>query len=85
MGGMSVGYIIVSVIIFVLCIALVGIILMQSKNASGLTGAISGMGGGGNTYWDKNKGRSLEGQLGKYTKIIAALLFILILAIRFLG
>ena len=81
---MSVGYIIISAIILVLCVVLVGIILMQSKNASGLTGAISGM-GGGNTYWDKNKGRSLEGQLGKYTKIIAGILFILILCIRFLG
>ena len=81
---MSVGYIVVSAIIAVLCIVLIGIILMQSKNASGLTGAISGM-GGGNTYWDKNKGRSLEGQLGKYTKIIAGVLFVLILFIKFIG
>lgn len=82
---MSVGYMVVSVIIAVLCIVLIGLILMQNKNASGLTGAISGMGGGGNTYWDKNKGRSLEGQLGKYTKIITAVLFVLILCIKFLG
>lgn len=81
---MSIGFVVVSVVILVLCVALIGIILSQSKNASGLTGAISGM-GGGQTYWDKNKGRSLEGQLAKYTKIIAFVLFILILAIRFLG
>ncbi|MBR6400877.1 MAG: preprotein translocase subunit SecG [Firmicutes bacterium] len=81
---MSIGYIIVSAIILVLCVVLVGVILMQSKNASGLTGAISGM-GGGNAYWDKNKGRSLEGQLNKYTKIIAGILFVLILGIKFLG
>ena len=82
---MSIGYIIVSAIILILCVALIGIILMQSKNASGLTGAISGMGSAGNAYWDKNKGRSLEGQLNKYTKIIAGILFILILGIKFLG
>ena len=81
---MSIPFILVSVIIFVLSIILIGVILLQSKNASGLTGAISGM-GSGQTYWDKNKGRSLEGQLEKYTKIIAFVLFILILGVKFLG
>ena len=80
---MSIPFIIISAIILVLCIALIGIILMQSKNASGLTGAISGMGGSSQTYWDKNKGRSLEGQLSRWTKIIAFALFILILCIKF--
>jgi preprotein translocase subunit SecG len=28
------------------------------------------------TYWDKNKGRSLEGTLEKYTKIGIAIFFI---------
>ena len=81
---MSIPFIIVGIVIFVLSLALIGIILMQSKNASGLTGAIGGM-GGGQTYWDKNKGRSLEGQLEKYTKIIAFVLFILILGMKFLA
>lgn len=80
---MSIPFIIISAIILVLCIALIGIILMQSKNASGLTGAISGMGGSSQTYWDKNKSRSLEGQLSRWTKIIAFALFILILCIKF--
>lgn len=82
---MSIGFILAGIVIMVLCIALIGIILLQSKNASGLTGAIGGMGGGAQTYWDKNKGRSLEGQLAKYTKIIAGVLFILILFAKFLA
>ena len=81
---MNIAFIIAGVVIVVLCIALIGIILMQSKNASGLTGAIGGM-GGAQTYWDKNKGRSLEGQLEKYTKIIAGVLFILILVMKFIA
>lgn len=81
---MSIGFIIAGIVIMVLCVALIGIILLQSKNASGLTGAIGGM-GGGQTYWDKNKGRSLEGQLSKYTKIIAGVLFVLILLIKFIA
>ena len=64
-------------------VALIVVILMQSKNASGLTGALGGM-GQTNTYWDKNKGRSLEGKLTKYTKILAALFIIIGLAISFM-
>lgn len=79
---MSIPFIIIAAVILVLSLALIGIILMQAKNASGL-GAITGMSSGAQTYWDKNKGRSLEGQLSKYTKIIAFVLFILILCIKF--
>ncbi len=64
-------------------VALIVVILMQSKNASGLTGALGGM-GQTNTYWDKNKGRSLEGKLTKYTKILATLFIIIGLAISFM-
>ena len=60
---------ILSVAEIIISVALIVVILMQSKNASGLSGALGGM-GQSNTYWDKNKGRSLEGKLTKYTKII---------------
>ncbi len=74
--------IILSVAEILVSVALIVVILMQSKNASGLTGALGGM-GQSNTYWDKNKGRSLEGKLAKYTKILAALFIIIALAISF--
>ena len=51
------------------CIALVTAILLQKKSSQGL-GTVAGM-GSANTYWDKNKGRSVEGKLEKYTKLIA--------------
>ncbi len=75
--------IILSVVEIIISIALIVVILMQSKNASGLSGALGGM-GQSNTYWDKNKGRSLEGKLTKYTKIFAALFIVLALLISFL-
>ena len=78
----SVVTIILSVIEVLISIALIVVILMQSKNASGLTGALGGM-GQSNTYWDKNKGRSLEGKLAKYTKILATLFVVFALAISF--
>lgn len=74
---MGVFFIIVSVVALLLSGALVGLILMQKKNAGGIT-AISGGSGGGDTYWDKNKGRSVEGQLEKATKIIGFLFFVAI-------
>lgn len=64
-------------IIFILvCIALVVLVLMQEGKSAGL-GAISGA---AETYWGKNKGRSMEGTLVKITKILA-LAFILLAAI----
>jgi len=58
-------------------------ILMQKKRA-GLSGSFSGMGASSPapTYWDKNKGRSLEGSLEKYTKIGGAVFMVVALALN---
>lgn len=73
-------FIALTILIVIVSVVLIGLILMQSKNASGITGAIGGMGAGSApTYWDKNKGRSMEGQLEKYTKICAFVYFVLII------
>lgn len=64
-------------IVFVLIsLALTIIVLMQESKSSGL-GAI---GGAAETYWGKNKSRSMEGKLVKFTKILAVL-FIVIAAV----
>ncbi len=64
-------------IIFILvCIALTVIVLAQQGKDAGL-GTIGGM---GDTYWSKNKSRSMEGKLVKFTKILAVA-FILIAVI----
>ena len=66
------------VIIFcILGVALSAIILMQEGQSQGL-GAISGM---ADTYWGKNKGRSIEGGLEKFTKIAAVLFFVVALVL----
>lgn len=51
----------------VMCIALTVLVLMQEGKDAGL-GAIAG---GAETYWGKNKGRSMEGLLVKITKWLA--------------
>lgn len=55
------------VIFIIICIALVILVLMQEGKSAGL-GAISGA---AETYWGKNKGRSMEGALVKITKYLA--------------
>ena len=49
------------------CIALTAIVLLQEGKSAGL-GTIAGA---ADTYWGKNKGRSMEGALVKSTKFIA--------------
>ena len=61
-------------IIFVLiCIALVALVLAQQGKDAGL-GTIGGM---GDSYWSKNKSRSMEGKLVKFTKVLAILFIVL--------
>ncbi len=59
--------IILTILFIIVCIALVVLVLMQEGKSAGL-GAISGA---AETYWGKNKGRSMEGKLVKITKILA--------------
>lgn len=64
---MTVLRIIIQIIFILLCIALTALVLMQEGKSAGL-GAISGA---AETYWGKNKGRSMEGKLVKFTKYLA--------------
>lgn len=69
-GGVKVQVIrlIVTLIYVAVCIGLVVIVLMQEGKSAGLTGAINGV---ADTYWGKNKGRSMEGKLVKITTGLA--------------
>lgn len=73
---MAVLRIILTVLFIIICIALTVLVLMQEGKAAGL-GAISGA---AETYWGKNKGRSMEGTLVRVTKYLAVS-FIVIAAI----
>lgn len=59
--------IVLTILFIVVCIALVVLVLMQEGKSAGL-GAISGA---AETYWGKNKGRSMEGKLVQITKYLA--------------
>ena len=65
-----------TIIFIVVCIALTVLVLVQQGKDAGL-GAIGGI---GDTYWGKNKSRSMEGKLVKFTTLLAVL-FVVIAAI----
>lgn len=72
--------IILTILYIIACIILVAVVLLQEGKAAGL-GAISGA---AETYWGKNKGRSMEGKLVKITTILAVafILFAIILNLK---
>jgi preprotein translocase subunit SecG len=70
--------IIVTVLYVLICIALTIVVIMQEGKSAGL-GAISGM---AETYWGKNKGRSIEGKLELATKILAVLFIVISLVLN---
>lgn len=65
--------IVITVIFILVCIALTVLVLMQEGKSAGL-GSISGA---AETYWGKNKGRSMEGLLVKITKVLAVLFMVI--------
>ena len=76
---MGVLRVIVTVLYVLICIALVVVVLFQESKAQGLSGSINGV---AETYWGKNKGRSMEGTLEKITKILVVVFFVLALVLN---
>ena len=70
--------IVITVIFVIDCIALSVVVLMQEGKQKGL-GAISGM---ADSYWGRNKGRSMEGTLKKLTKVFAVVFMVLAIVLN---
>ena len=64
---------ILTILFVIACIALTVVVLMQEGKSQGL-GAIAGA---ADTYWGKNKGRSMEGGIVKATTVMGVLFFVL--------
>ena len=75
---MGVLRIVLTIVFIIICIALTVLVLMQEGKSAGL-GVISGA---AETYWGKNKGRSMEGTLVKITKYLAVSFFILAIVLN---
>ena len=71
---------ILTIVFIILSIVITVIILMQEGKSAGL-GAIAGA---ADTYWGKNKGRSMEGVLVKLTRV-CVILFLVIAVVLNMG
>ena len=65
-------------IFVLLCIVATVLVLLQEGKSKGL-GAIAG---GSESYWGRNKGRSMEGNLEKWTKILMVVFFVLAIVLN---
>ncbi len=72
--------IIISIIHVLVSMSLVVIVLLQSGKSAGLSGSIAG---GAETFFGKNKGRTLDALLSKYTSV-AAIAFLVTSILLFL-
>ena len=70
---MGVLRIVLTIIMIVISVIMTVIILMQEGKSQGL-GALAGT---NDTYWGKNKGRSMEGFLVKFTAGLVVVFFLL--------
>ena len=76
---MSVIQIILTVIYVLLGVAISIVVLMQEGKSNGLGSAIGGM---ADSYWSKNKGRSMEGALEHFTRYGAIVFMVITLLLN---
>ena len=75
---MTTPQLILSIIYFIMALALIAVVMLQSGKSSGLSGAI---GGGADTFLSKNKAKSADARLARMTKWVAIVFMILTLVI----
>lgn len=73
---MAVHEIILGIILLLLSVAIIVLVLLQEGKSAGLSGAIAG---DAETFFGKNKSRTMESKLVLITKIIAISFFVLAL------
>ena len=67
---------ILTVIYIIVCLAIIVLTFMQKKEQAGLSGTIAGSSSSENFY-EKNKGRTKEGSLKKWTVIMGIVFLVL--------
>ncbi len=77
---MSAGALIFNILHIIIALSIIVIVLLQSGKSAGLSGSIAG---GAETFFGKNKGRTIDAMLSRYTTI-AAVAFLFTSVILFL-
>ena len=71
----------IGAITLVAAIALIIVVILQEGNSKGV-GVVSG---GADTFFSKNKARSIDAFLARWTKVFAIVFFVLVLAMNIIA
>ena len=71
----------VQILHIIIALVLVVVVLFQSGKSAGLSGSIAG---GSETFFGKNKGRTIDAILEKWTSVVAILFLVTSIALFFL-
>lgn len=66
--------IIIEIAVILVSLVIIAVVLLQQGHRAGINGAISG---GADTFLSKNKARTFDATLSRWTKYIAILFFVL--------
>ena len=71
------------VIYLIICVAIIILAMLQAKNSTGASGAVMGGsdGSGSGNFYEKNKGRTKEGKMKRWTIILGVIFAILTIAL----
>lgn len=64
---------VISVLHIIISLFLIVVVLLQSGKTAGLSGSIAG---GAESFFGKNKGRTIDAILGKWTSVVAVLFIV---------
>ena len=67
--------IVLGVAILIISVAIVFLVILQQSQRTGLNSTI---GGGSDTFLAKNKSRTVEARLARFTKVLTVMFFVLI-------
>lgn len=67
---------VLSIVTILLSIIIIALVMLQESKQQGLSGSISGA---ADTFFGKNKGRTMEAKLAKFTKIAGVFFFVIAL------
>lgn len=79
---MNVWEIILGIATILVSLFIIVVILLQQGHRAGITGAISG---GADTFLSKNKARTFDATLARFTKYVAILFFVLALVANYIA
>lgn len=67
---------VLAIVIIIVSIAIVALVMLQESKQAGLSGAITGA---ADSFFGKNKSKTMEAKLALMTKILGAIFFVLAL------